>query len=1350
MRNLLQLTFIFVFLNIFNISNAQSGFIQEDTIVSKLSKCGGKADICINNVTTAQLAAASILINGKPYTGAITACKADTIFAYDFSIFSVATPPPYKLDSLTINGKFYGNKDFPTFAALADSLSKWDNFSDWVYNDQTKKMTGGSTKSTYTPMVISTTTIISTNKVGLNTGINGSGVKFSFDEGASKVVINIPSANEKDSVYIYVFCPKTAVLNEKIQVGKTAKFCVDKKDLPAGKILNLSNLTALSSSSPISATVTKGDSCVEVKGLKKGDQQIILVATGQSGATDTTIINVKVEGVLGTIGSHVYNASVYEGQKIKYCIPTDALLTAGDSILTVENFCPTQSGKDVKFTITGKSPCIEMEGLKAGGLDTACVVITNSKNQKDTTRIFARVVKECKDLIKQDSIVTFVADCGLKGQICLPELKPADSLKYTFLAAGELYIDDKVGCDFDTIIAYNYSIMLINGNLLPPPYTVDAWTINGSKKTGAFNTIADLVKLMNQWDPAGKWELDTVQQLIIGGVPSSKYSPINITNQTFLVESELGFNIGLNARGIALSFERGVREIVITDNTTGCIDTVKSFVSCLKPDEISETIEEGETDKVCIDITELFSNPATTVNIKNDNINTNVTFTIDPDKKCITYKGNKIGKDTAIVVACDNFKFCDTTFIYVDVVKKGTNPKNKIIFDTIVVDDTDKYCLDTTVLLAPPAKLKEVKTKSSNNFADFTFDNKTFCLTYKGIKATGTDTAFVYFCSTVKCDTFQAIVTVKPKPLPNDVVIDEIFVGVAKNYCLPKSKYPGVDFSKAPASVKNICPKTGSPLEFIVKPDTTCKGPDFFGYSITYIGLKVGKDTACVEVTDSAGKKGVLKVVVTVKPRTPYIITDKLPVAKKDTFCVDLAKLDFFGQIDTLYNFCPKGTGAKKFANFETIKDKKCQSGFAIVITGVEVGKDTACYQVKDKFGNVDTIRVFADVTAPIKQPKLVIDTVVVFQTKNYCIDFLSLGFPSIDTIFNACPANSGENVIFSISKNPCTTTNGTPGVSIIYTGVEIGVDTACWVIKDPTGKTDTIKMIVYVRAPKPSIKQDTIEIGETVVICPDFGEVDAVIDSVINECPAKSGKFTKVTFNKATNCFTFEGLTIGKDTVCAVVVDQFGLKDTTTIIVTVVPKGSLIKIIAVNDTVTIPKDKPFTIKVKGNDIVSDTGKTTIKLIPKANGGKGPNNGVVTSVDNATGSMVYMPNFDFCGKDTFTYEICLGTKCDTADVYITIECNPIDTGSLVIYNAFSPNEDDINNTFTIKGITNPTLKGNELIIYNRWGNEIYRKKDYDNSFNGIWNGQELPSGTYFYVLCLPDKSVKSGYLVLRR
>jgi len=85
-----------------------------------------------------------------------------------------------------------------------------------------------------------------------------------------------------------------------------------------------------------------------------------------------------------------------------------------------------------------------------------------------------------------------------------------------------------------------------------------------------------------------------------------------------------------------------------------------------------------------------------------------------------------------------------------------------------------------------------------------------------------------------------------------------------------------------------------------------------------------------------------------------------------------------------------------------------------------------------------------------------------------------------------------------------------------------------------------------------------------------------------------------------------------------------------------------------------------------------------------------------------------------------------------------------------IYNEFSPNDDGQNDFFYIDCIDR--YPNNQLEIFNRWGNLVYFKKGYDNTWDGKAEGsaKTLPEGTYFYILDLGDGSKKtSGWLYLK-
>ncbi len=70
----------------------------------------------------------------------------------------------------------------------------------------------------------------------------------------------------------------------------------------------------------------------------------------------------------------------------------------------------------------------------------------------------------------------------------------------------------------------------------------------------------------------------------------------------------------------------------------------------------------------------------------------------------------------------------------------------------------------------------------------------------------------------------------------------------------------------------------------------------------------------------------------------------------------------------------------------------------------------------------------------------------------------------------------------------------------------------------------------------------------------------------------------------------------------------------------------------------------------------------------------------------------------------------------------------VDIIELTVPNVFTPNGDGVNDLFVIQGIER--FPQHRLVLFNRWGNEIYQSTRYQND----WDGSTLAEGTYYYVL----------------
>ena len=92
---------------------------------------------------------------------------------------------------------------------------------------------------------------------------------------------------------------------------------------------------------------------------------------------------------------------------------------------------------------------------------------------------------------------------------------------------------------------------------------------------------------------------------------------------------------------------------------------------------------------------------------------------------------------------------------------------------------------------------------------------------------------------------------------------------------------------------------------------------------------------------------------------------------------------------------------------------------------------------------------------------------------------------------------------------------------------------------------------------------------------------------------------------------------------------------------------------------------------------------------------------------------------------------------------------------LNIPEGFSPNNDGVDDTWIIK---RPFGSKVSVWIYNRWGNEVYKNEDYNNDWRGrgVSNflGEELPEGTYFYIVhgtdIMGNLQKLAGSLTLKR
>jgi len=134
---------------------------------------------------------------------------------------------------------------------------------------------------------------------------------------------------------------------------------------------------------------------------------------------------------------------------------------------------------------------------------------------------------------------------------------------------------------------------------------------------------------------------------------------------------------------------------------------------------------------------------------------------------------------------------------------------------------------------------------------------------------------------------------------------------------------------------------------------------------------------------------------------------------------------------------------------------------------------------------------------------------------------------------------------------------------------------------------------------------------------------------------------------------------------------------------------------------------------------------------------------------NPDGSFNYVPDAGYVGSDFFEYQLCninCLEKCSEARVVIEIgldaECEAPDI--------FTPNNDGSNETFVIPCLQ--LYEGSSIQIFNRWGDEVFASDNYLNDWDGTYRGDDLPVGTYYYILHIndPQQTILNGYIFLQR
>lgn len=154
-----------------------------------------------------------------------------------------------------------------------------------------------------------------------------------------------------------------------------------------------------------------------------------------------------------------------------------------------------------------------------------------------------------------------------------------------------------------------------------------------------------------------------------------------------------------------------------------------------------------------------------------------------------------------------------------------------------------------------------------------------------------------------------------------------------------------------------------------------------------------------------------------------------------------------------------------------------------------------------------------------------------------------------------------------------------------------------------------------------------------------------------------------------------------------------------------------------------------FTVTAGNDTTISQGQSVTLNGVGNGTASWSP----TSSLDNST---IFNPIATPVTTTDYILTVTDINSCVNSDTVIVTIISIEFTGNIA--NVFSPNGDGINDNWYIENIK--YYPENEVTVYNIYGNTVFTKKGYNNDWQGTYNGNPLPDGTYFYVVKINESS----------
>ena len=138
-----------------------------------------------------------------------------------------------------------------------------------------------------------------------------------------------------------------------------------------------------------------------------------------------------------------------------------------------------------------------------------------------------------------------------------------------------------------------------------------------------------------------------------------------------------------------------------------------------------------------------------------------------------------------------------------------------------------------------------------------------------------------------------------------------------------------------------------------------------------------------------------------------------------------------------------------------------------------------------------------------------------------------------------------------------------------------------------------------------------------------------------------------------------------------------------------------------------------------------------------------------TNLDNPS---LPTPTFTAAAPGTYTYVVTTYNVqgCSDQD-RVNVVVNPVSVNDLKIVDLFTPNGDGVNDTWPVNFLQQTSVGPYTLQVITRGGMEVLNTSNYQNDWDGTYQGKELPDGTYWYLIHLEnDNTTIKGAVTIKR